>query len=364
MSKKGIKVVKKKVQPSQRVLKKAQIGRFRTVHEEIVELPIESIQPCPLIPDFRDPTESTLPIIVLTPAGYFCIDGFDLIELTKASGRPAVRCHVYHIKEHSDTELAIRKVEIRTKPQGGNCSFAELVRNTRLLEQIILKETENPIVFSHGGARRGKNFTNDKDNDLREILAERLGKKRTTINQYLNLGNNLNLDALNSMSEANTGKAFFEGVQCKKRDLIDRLENDGMTSEAITDSVSSKMLEWLDKYRQPVRVSKNEKSQPLTPPSGNQTPQDDTQQETPKTEEFKHWSGNFSASQEKMPTEDEVCIQLKAIASSLVEVADNKDLTLQQLFEAASVLIIELSKLLQKLKHLDSQTKVEKEGKS
>lgn len=364
MSKKGAKIVRKKHQNSQRVLKKAQIGRFRTIHEEIVELPIESIQPCPFIPDYREPTKSTLPIIVLTPAGYFCIDGFDLIELAKATGLSAVRCHVYHIKEHSDTELAIRKVEIRTRPQGGNCSFAELVLNTRLLEQIILKETENPIVFSHGGARRGKNFTNDKDNDLREILAERLGKKRTTINQYLNLGNNLNLDALSSMAEADTGKVFFEEVQFKKRDLIDRLENDGMTSEAITDSVSSKMLEWLDKYRQPVKLSKNKKSQPLTPPSENQTQQDETQQETPKTEKFKHWSGNFSASQEKMPTEDEVCLQLKGIASTLAEVADNKDLTVQQRIEAASAQIIQLSMLIQELKHLGSQTKVEKEEKS
>ena len=86
--------------------------------------------------------------------------------------------------------------------------------------------------------------------------------------------------------------------------------------------------------------------------------------ETPKTEKFKHWSGNFSASQEKMPTEDEVCLQLKGIASTLAEVADNKDLTVQQRIEAASAQIIQLSMLIQELKHLGSQTKVEKEEKS
>ena len=166
MNEKGIKIAKKKDQASLRVLKKAQIGRFRTVHEEIVELPIESIQPCSLIPDYRDPTESTIPIVVRTPAACRCIDGFNLIELARAAGRTTIRCHVSHIPEHSDIEVAIRKVSIRTKPQGGNCSFVELVRNTRLLEQIILNETEDPVVFSHGGARRGAKFTHDKENGV------------------------------------------------------------------------------------------------------------------------------------------------------------------------------------------------------
>jgi len=364
MSKKGIKVFKKRDQASQRVLKKIQTGRFRTVNEEIVKLPIESIHPCPLIPDYRDPTESTLPIVIQTPAACWCIDGWNLIAQAKASGRSTIRCHVSQIQDHSDIEVAIRKVAIRTKPQGGNCSFAELVRNTRLLEQIILNETENPIVFSHGGARRGENFTNDRENDLREILAERLGKKRTTINQYLNLGRNLNFDVLNTMAESDTGKAFFEAVQFKKRNLINKLEDDGITKEAITESVSSKMIEWHDEYRQPVRISKNEPAQPVAPPSDNQTQQDNAGQQTQKTEEFKHWGGNVSASQEKISSEDDVCLQLKAIASTLAGAAENKDLTIQQRIEVASAQIIELSKLLQIFKHLDNQKTGAKEGKS
>ena len=364
MNGKGIKIAKKKHQASLRVLKKAQIGRFRTLHEEIVELPVESIQPCPLIPDYRDPTESILPLVVKTPAAFFCIDGFNLIELTKAAGRTTVRCHVSQIQDHSDIEVAIRKVANRTKPQGGTCSFAEKVRNTCLLAKIIIDEKENPIVFSHGGARRGENFTNDRENDLREILAERLGKKRTTINQYLNLGRNLNFDVLNTMAESDTGKAFFEAVQFKKRNLINKLEDDGITKEAITEPVSSKMIEWHDKYRQPVRISKNEPAQPVAPPSDNQTQQDNAGQQTQKTEEFKHWGGNVSASQEKISSEDDVCLQLKAIASTLAGAAENKDLTIQQRIEVASAQIIELSKLLQIFKHLDNQKTGAKEGKS
>ena len=60
-----------------------------------------------------------------------------------ATGQPAIRCWINTIQEHSDTELAIRKVEIRTKPRNGTCSSAELVRNASILEKIILDEMEN-----------------------------------------------------------------------------------------------------------------------------------------------------------------------------------------------------------------------------
>ena len=67
----------------------------------------------------------------------FCIDGWNFIEQAKAAGRSTIRCHIFHIAQHSDTELAIRKVAIRVMPQGGKCSYAELVRNTHHLYQAL-----------------------------------------------------------------------------------------------------------------------------------------------------------------------------------------------------------------------------------
>ena len=144
-----------------RVLNADQFGRFKTTQEDISELPIKSIQACPLIPDYRDPTESILPIVVQSPAGNFCIDGWNFIDQAKSTGQPTMRCAIISIQEHSDTELAIRKVEVRTKPRGGTCLFAESVRNTSILAEILMAEMENPIVFSHGGARQGENFNNN-----------------------------------------------------------------------------------------------------------------------------------------------------------------------------------------------------------
>ena len=68
------------------VLNADQTARFKTTQENVAELPIESIQPHLLIPDYREPTESTLPIIVQSPDGCYCIDGWNFIEQAKDAG--------------------------------------------------------------------------------------------------------------------------------------------------------------------------------------------------------------------------------------------------------------------------------------
>ena len=248
--------VKKKTRDSKPpgVLNADQTARFKTTQENVAELPVESIQPCTLIPDYRKPTESTLPIVVHSPAGCYCIDGWNLIEQAKTAGQPTIRCYVFHIQEHSETELAIRKIAIRTKPQGGTGSFAELVRNTKIVVKYLMDEMENPIVFSHGGARQGPNFTNNKEDDLRQVLSERFGKERSTINAYVNFGRHLNDDLLETLVASKTGKAFFEEARVNKRTLIKNLTSDGLAQGDITAEVSSKIPEWLAEYQQTGKI--------------------------------------------------------------------------------------------------------------
>jgi len=181
------------------VLKPPPIGRFQTVDEEIARAPLEDIQPLSVIPEYLDPTDSSLPFVVRSPVGCFCIDGWNLVEEAKAAGNESIRCHIFHIEDHSVVELAIRKVAIRIRPQGGPCSYAERVRNTFLLNQILLEKCENPIVHSHGGARRGTAFSGNREDDVRAILAERLGKSRSTFNQYLAHGRHLSADVLEAL---------------------------------------------------------------------------------------------------------------------------------------------------------------------
>ena len=314
------------------VLNHDQIGRFKTIQEDIIELPIKAIQPHRLIPDYRDPTESTLPIVVQSPVGNFCIDGWRLIDQAVASGQPVMRCAIISLQEHSDTELAIRKVEVRTKPRGGTCLFAESVRNTSILAKILVDEIENPIVFSHGGARRGGNYTNNKEDDLRQVLSERLGKNRSTINDYLYFGRQLNDEAMDTLIAQKASKAFFEKARINKRILIKGLESDGVTFEDITTEVSRKMIEWLGEYQ---RTGKIQTDYGETDPpeegtenenQGDGTSDDESDISTEDFETFHHRSPIAENEAPELPIDETVKTEIRAFIEALSEVVEQSPL--------------------------------------
>jgi len=321
------------------VLNADQTARFKTTQEDVAELQIESIQPYLLIPDYREPTESTLPIVVQSPAGCYCIDGWNLIEQAKSANQPTIRCYVFHIQEHSDTELAIRKVAIRTKPQGGTGSFAELVRNTKIVVKYLMDEMENPIVFSHGGARQGANFTNNKEDDLRQVLSDRFGKDRSTINDYLNFGRHLTDEAMETLVAQKTGKAFFDKVRVNKRRLINMLESDAITSEDMVTEVSGKMLEWLDEYRRTGTINPDYGETDTTEEDneandqGNETINDESGIRTEDFEPFVHESPNAENEAPELPTDETVKTEIQEIIEELAGIMDQSPTDCEQAIE-------------------------------
>jgi hypothetical protein len=321
------------------VLNADQIARFKTTQEDIAELPVESIQPCPIIPDYRKPTESTLPIVVHSPAGCYCIEGSNLIEQAKVASQPAIRCSIIKIQEHSDTELAIRKVEVRTKPRGGTCTYAELVRNTSILAKILMEEIENPVVFSHGGARQGANFTNNKEDDLRQVLSDRLGKNRSTINDNLNFGRCLTYEAKDTLVAQNTGKAFFEKVRVNKRTLIKNLESDGKTPEDITEEVSRKILEWLLEFQQTGEIKpdlgepEQTEEDDETDDQGNETLADVGVTSAREVETFRHRSPPAEIEIPDLPTEESVKTAIQGIIEALSGLMDQSPIACDQNIE-------------------------------
>jgi hypothetical protein len=221
---------------------------FETVDESFEELDIEAIQPFGIIPDYTIPTDLKYPIVVKTPLNYFCLDGWDLIQEAKAKGNIALICNVEHIAEHSDEELALRKVSLRVKPRGGIASYSELVRNTKRLEEILLASDRDLKVFQHGGRRKGESFTKDKQENVRKVLAFRLAKSVTTINKFLNHAYLLTEETLNFLAEKGAGKDFFEEAQKNKRWQITNLRSEKVSDEAITSRISEDTMEWFDEY--------------------------------------------------------------------------------------------------------------------
>jgi hypothetical protein len=269
---------------------------------------------------------------VQSPKGFHCIDGWRLIQQAIDAGQPAINCSILPMQEHSDTELAIRKVEVRVKPRGGTCSSAELVRNISILEKFLLDEMENPIVFSHGGARLGGNFTNNKEDDLRQVLSERLGKNRSTINDYLNFARHLTDEAMYTFVAQNTGKAFFEKARINKRILIKGLESDGATFEDITAEVSRKMLEWLREYQ---RTGKIQTDYGETEPNeqdneaedqNDETSDDESDISTQELETFHHRSPIDENEAPGLPTDETVKTEIRAIIEVLSEIVKQSPL--------------------------------------
>ena len=179
-------------QQSQGGLKHSQPNQSVSSQPVIAELGIEQITPCHTIPDYTLPTISPFPVVVISPTSCTCIDGWDLIQNSAAAGHSKITCHAFYIPEHCEAEIAIQKVAIRTMPQGGTCSYAELVRNANILFKILMESTDNPVVFFHGGSRKGASYTDSKENNIRKLMADRLGKSVTTISKYLNHSESIN----------------------------------------------------------------------------------------------------------------------------------------------------------------------------
>ena len=344
----------KKNQPSPGVSKEVTTDRYATCREEISEIEIASIQSCPIIPDYKEPTASTLPIVVRTPVADFCIDGWDYIEQAKAAGQATIRCHVSQIENHSDTELAIRKAAIRVMPRGGKCSYAELVRNTHRLYQALRETSGDLVLFSHGGDRRGVDFTSCREKNIRVILATRLGKSPKTINKYLQHGECLNRTAMETLINADVPKLFFESFQVQKHVEITVSRSEQKNETAIVEDISNHVYAWLNEFQQPTTsVSPHpERQQSPRPNQSNRPGQSIPVQSLPPAR----------PGADQPPTIDpvsinaeDVGIEFKRIGAAIIEVADNQQLTIPQKIETIKIHILTLSTLIQRLIHVDLQ---------
>ena len=359
-------------QDSPGVLKDERTGRFNTTRQDIAELPVTSIQQCPLIPEYKDPTESTLPMVVHTPEAFVCIDGWNLVDQARAEGQTTVRCHVYQIQEHSDTELALRKAAIRTKPVGGTCCYAERVRNTKLLAELLMDEMENPTVFSHGGGRRGANFTNNREDDLREVLSERLGKDRNTINSYLNYGRFLTNEIMEMLVAQNTGRAFFEKALVNKRFLIKNLESEGLDRVTITNRISTKILDWYKEYQdsgdiktdfgetersaETAATATEEEGDPTTasPSASTSTDADENRSEEGNT--FNHKSPDPGNKTPVMPKIEDVTPLIQTAVESLSSIFDQTTVNYDQAIETIDEQIRQLATARQMLADIKNRS--------
>ena len=204
-----------------------------------------------LIPDYIMSTSADNPIVVKTEKGFFCIDGWNLVEVAKKNGIDSIMADIDLMKEHSDNELCLRKIVARTKSRpstlGGKATYMELCRNTRDMFVKLLKSNEDLRVFSHGGNRL-LDFCSNPKLDVKYILSLRQGKDKNTINDHLRHSLYLLPEIIQFFNEKKVKKDFFNKVQGKKDDVIVRMKEDGRSYEEIAKQVSEMMQAEYDMY--------------------------------------------------------------------------------------------------------------------
>jgi len=290
-------------QDSQGGLINTQPFSLETLEEKVEEVSVCDIRHFETVPDYVTPTDSKYPFVVKTPSSINCIDGWNLVERVIADGKSSVTCKTEYIPEHCDEELAIRKVALRVKPKAGTGSYAETVRNTQFLEEILLASNKDLKVFHHGGVRKGETFINNRRDNVRKVLSFRLGKSVTTINQYLNHARFLNEETLNFFASQKVEKDFFEMAQkINKRDEITRMTGEGKSREEMTAKISDDARKWHEEYLRTGKISPITGIQEDEDEAEDSHPEIQTPQEAvpraipPKV--FNPWYGNESEGEE------------------------------------------------------------------
>jgi len=144
---------------------------------------------------------------------------------------------------HSDSELMIRKVGMRTATRGGEYVYAEVIRNTRELYNHLKSSQADLRDYGHGGRRRGEGFVNNRDDDTRHVISVRLCMNRDTVNNHLNYAEYLSQDVLNFFIQQRATKKFFEAAQKEKRKRMKNLVSRRVSEEELTREISHFMQE-------------------------------------------------------------------------------------------------------------------------
>lgn len=253
---------------------------FQTVDLGIRLIPIREIIHFDGIQDYRRPTSAERPIVVQTPLGYFCIEGWHLVEAAAMDGQETISCEVEVLAQHSDAEISIRKASSRIATRGGIALYPEMIRNTLLCDEQLRASNSDLRCFGRGGRRFGEGFVDDSEKDIVHILSLRFMRDRDTITTYLHHGKHLSNEALQTLIDEEAPKKFFEKHQTKKQRLIDELEEQRATEIEKVERVSVEMLEFFEEWREAQRQGNRSSRRVVqqenpTPPAPEPVPEDE-----------------------------------------------------------------------------------------
>lgn len=333
---------------------------FYTTHQYFEEININIIEPFNQIPDYLGETINPYPTILNTSGRYICLDGWHLLEEARQKQQETIRCLIEVANNCPDEEIALRKVATRMLPSNGKCTYLETIRNIKELYKILTNTRENLVCFHHGGHRRGNEFINNREENVRLVLATRLGKSPNTISKYLNHGEFLNDNAASELMATThdqvvkPNKQFFEIAQSNKNKMLVVLKSEGMPENEITEKLSGYVLQMFNEYKRTGRIENYASAQVLTleDSSGVEAPADDVDQNTiaekflPKP--FHYYTGNQLSPEQVSFNIDDVKAEITTIAENMLSLSRVQNAQVSQIIAYITVSISCLSQCLQK----------------
>ncbi len=250
-----------------------------------------------LIPDYKKPFSLLWPVVVtdIEEDTYHCIDGWSRIEEAREEGKKTIECDVHYVHRVSDSVIVLKKTAIRMTSRSGMSYYAENIRNVKnslyYLIEFFDRNGKEPYLFFHGGPRKSESYAKNKENDIRQLLADYLNKSRDTLNVYIKHGEYLNCDILEILVEEEARSRFFQRIRKDKNKLVMKLIAEGTPYKKIEEEVSKNVLEWLEQYGP---HGKGKKAASQAPDSD-----DETEELSKELKEFKPFSPDDIKSLEK-----------------------------------------------------------------
>ena len=347
---------------------------FYTTNQYFDDVNINAIESFDVIPDYLGETINSYPTVLNTSGRLICIDGWNLIEEAKREQRETIRCLVDVAENCPNEEIAIRKVATRIIPLNGKCSYLETVRNVKMLYKMLMETRENLVRFDHGGRRRGNKFINNKEENIRLVLATRLGKSPNTISKYLNHGEHLReevisvLETLTSDPYVKPNKQFFEAAQSNKNKMLVELKSEGKSENEIEEKLSAYVLQMMNEYKRNGKIinyvnAQNEDSEDdQTPESSMKNVQADTVHAKFVPKDFSYYQGNQSSPEDVSVDMNELKRELSSVAENLLDISRNDNIQTDVIASSITVCIAALSDCLQKCQTIDLSNQKQEGG--
>jgi len=343
-------------------------AQYIAYEKSIESLAITDLQPFIAVPDYKIQTISPYPIIIKSPSFAKCIDGWEKIDEKRNSGEQQITCEIIHVQQDSEINVALWKMSVRVMPLGGPCLYPELVRNSSILFKMVIESQENPVIFSHGGPRRGLGYTENREENARILLADRLGKRPKTVSKYLNHAEYLNDDTFAELINQEIYKKFFESIQPNKRALVRSLTEDGKSAAEIEAEVSTNVLSWLQEFidtgkvvYQPSSPPPETQSEPETPDETgpSEMPIETIQIDTHQPPVFKHGTGGSEETDSGNLSIDIVKAELATESENFLEVFTSQESDINQVESVVQAAIKQFALMLQKIHFLKGQMEKE-----